>query len=191
MLQIIAGKDGDRTIACCLAATQSLCNISEGCNRLGRVLDIVSHLCIVEHELATLTRDVVSALGDGEGDNLNILRRNLVQDLLLLLNAPIEFNECTQLINLNAVITSTYGKGIFTVLLLQGVVETFIAWENHCSTDTPVLLGIVLEKLIGHKLQVSTVEITYSEVQDTCLYKTAVISITIHYLSCICCVCIH
>ena len=73
MLQIIAGKDGDRTIACCLAATQSLGYISEGCNRLGRILDIVSHLRIVEHEFATLTRDIVSALGDGEGDDLDIL----------------------------------------------------------------------------------------------------------------------
>ena len=191
VLQIIAGKDGERAIACSLAATQSLGNISKGSNRLGWILDIVSHLRIVEHEFATLTRDVVSALGDSEGDDLNILRRNLVQNLFLLLNAPIEFNERTQLINLDAVVASTYGKGVFAVLLLQGVVEALITWENHCSTDTPVLLGIVLEEHIGHKLQVSTMEVTYSEVQDTCLYQTAVISITFHYLSCICCVCIY
>ena len=34
-----------------------------------------------------------------------------------------------------------------------------------------------------HKLQVSTMEVTYSEVQDTCLYQTAVISITFYYLA--------
>jgi hypothetical protein len=55
VLQLIAGKDSDRTIACCLAAAQSLGYISEGCNRLGWILDIVSHLRIVEHEFATLT----------------------------------------------------------------------------------------------------------------------------------------
>ena len=191
VLQIIAGKDGDRTIASSLAATQSLGNISKGSNRLGWILDIVSHLRIVEHEFATLTRDVVSALGDSEGDNLNILRRNLVQNLLLLLNTPIEFNERPQLINLDAVVASTYGKSVFAALLLQGVIEALITRENHCSTDTPVLLGIVLKEHIGHKLQVSTMEVTYSEVQNTCLYQTAVISITFHYLSCICCVCIH
>ena len=39
------------------------------------------------------------------------------------------------------------------------VVETLIAWENHCSTDTPVLLGIVLEEHVGHELQMSTLSV--------------------------------
>ena len=92
---------------------------------------------------------------------------------------------------MNTIITSTHSKGVFPILLLQGIVETLVTRKNHRSTDTPVLLGIIFQKFIGHILQMSTMEVTYSEVQDTCLYQTAVISITIHYLSCICCVCIY
>ena len=42
-------------------------------------MSLAVFLRIVEHKFATLTRDVVSALGDSEGDDLNILRRNLAQ----------------------------------------------------------------------------------------------------------------
>ena len=77
------------SVADSLAATQSLCHISE--SRLGvfRIIQIVCHLLIVEHELSCLALDVVSSLGNGEGYDLDVFVGNLVEDLFLFLNAPI------------------------------------------------------------------------------------------------------
>ena len=95
MLEIVAREDSDRTIACSLTATNTFCYITEGCLRLLRILEVVSHLRIVEHKLACLAVDVISALCDGEGDDLDVLAGNLGKDLLLLLDTPIEFYERT------------------------------------------------------------------------------------------------
>ena len=72
VLQVITREDGDRTIARSLATTQSFCYISEGCDRLGWVLEIMCHLLIVKHELTCLTRNIISTLSNGERDYLDV-----------------------------------------------------------------------------------------------------------------------
>ena len=51
VLEVVAREDGDRAIACCLTTAKTFCHISKGSLRLLRILEVVSHLSIVEHEL--------------------------------------------------------------------------------------------------------------------------------------------
>ena len=55
VLQVVARENGDRSGARSLAAAESFCYVAEGCERIGRVGEVVSHLCVVEHELARLS----------------------------------------------------------------------------------------------------------------------------------------
>ena len=55
VLQVVAREYGDRSGAQSLAAAESFCYVAEGCDGVGRVGDVVSHLRVVEHKLARLS----------------------------------------------------------------------------------------------------------------------------------------
>ena len=180
MLQIVTGKNSYRTIAGGFAATQSLSYISECRLWLLRVSDVVCHLFIVEHELSRLSGNVISSLSNGESYYLDVFAGNLVENLLLLLNAPIEFYKRTYFIYVDTVVTPTNRQRVFAVLFLQGMIEMFVTRKNHRSAYSPVLLFVVLKELVCHILQMSTMKVAHSKMQYTCLYLIAVIRITIN-----------
>ena len=78
----VSGKGGVGKTTLCGLLIQYLCEsgkrpvlaVDADANaNLNEVLGVEPEITLVEHEFATLTRDIVSALGDGEGDDLDIL----------------------------------------------------------------------------------------------------------------------
>ena len=175
VLQVVAGQDGHGAAAGLHARPQAFSNVTEWCLGSGGVLQVVSHVGLGQHELASGVVEVVAALGDGHGDDLDVLVGHLVDQALGVLDCPDQVNARADLVCLVHAVTAAHRQAVEAVLLLHATVAGLVEREQQGAADAPVLVARLLQELVRVEAHVGTVEVALADMKDASLNLAAVI----------------
>lgn len=179
LLHVVAGQNGKGLQTSGMAPGQ--CGVEEAECADGRVFfgQIVLDVWMLGLELVSVLVVVVTALRDGEGNNVRVWVCHLGNYSFPVIGSKEEGVDAPNDIG-KAALGGALNDRVQVVLGGQNVAHGGIVGSQTDTADGPILLVVVLKELVNVDSQVSSVEATDSYVDDALLDVTSVISRDLH-----------
>jgi hypothetical protein len=174
LLHVVAGEDGEGVEAELVTSLHTGVEETEGSLGSVLVLEIVLDVGVLGLELVGVLVVVVTGLGDGHGDDLGVGVSHLVNDSLAVVGRKEERGDGTIDVG-RAAISTALNDSVEMILVLQNVAHRSIERLETNTGDGIVAHAMLLHQVVEVDGQVSSVEATDTNVDDTLLDRRTVI----------------
>lgn len=168
LLHIVAGEDSEGVETELVTSLHTGVEETEG--GLGRVLvlEIVLDVGVLGLKLVSVLVVVVAGFGDGHGDDLGVGVSHLLNDSLAVVGRKEERSDGTIDVG-RAAASSTLNDSVQVVLLLQDVAHGSVERLKTDTSNGVVAYAMLLHQIVEVHGQVSSVEATDTNVNNTLL----------------------